>query len=78
MAGDDLREREEEYLRAAKLVAKCEQAFSEEFLLAKVHENTTDRMAEHMATVKVGRNLSSARALEVIARRRLNASEPVA
>lgn len=74
MATDDLREREKEYLTAARLRAQAEKLFSEEFLLAKTQEGVTDRMAEHMATTRIIERLAEAKALEVITRKRLDAS----
>ena len=78
MVEDDIRQRESEYLDAANLRGRAEAQFSEEVLLAKT-QDVTDKVAEHMATTRLGQALASARAMEYIARKRLDrASESTA
>ena len=78
MAEDYIRQCEQEYLETVKLRAKVEHEFSQEFLLAKTQE-VTDRVAEHMATVKFGEQLASTKAMEQITKKRLDrASESTA
>lgn len=71
MAEDDLQQREKNYLDAVKLRSKVEAQYSNEFLMAKV-QDVTDKTAEHMANTKLGEELATVRALEFIARKRLD------
>lgn len=71
MAEEDLRERAEgDYMSAVNVLILAEKEYSQEFLLAKMTD-VTDKTAEHMAMTKAGENLLRARALEKIARGRL-------